>query len=326
MQNVGIDLGTVSLLVYIEGRGLVINEPSVIAVDKETGKPVAVGQEAREMIGRTPTHIETVCPMRDGVIADFRNTEILLKYLLKKANVAAKPFAKTRVVVCIPSDVTDIEERAIQKAAFQAGAKKVKVVEEPFAAALGAGLDIMGAEGNLVVDVGGGTTDIAVLSMGGIVCKTSIRVGGNRMDDAIVKYVRRVHNVSIGELTAERIKIEIGCALPEGHHKRSSMEVKGRDLVTGLPKTILITSKEVFRALNDHLHSIVAAVKGVLEQTPPELAGDIEDRGMYLTGGGALLHGFDERLQRETGLKATLTDDPVGCVVWGTGKVLKQWA
>ncbi|MCL1790458.1 MAG: rod shape-determining protein [Peptococcaceae bacterium] len=324
-MNVGIDLGTVSLLVYVEGRGLVINEPSVIAVEKESRKPVAIGQTARDMIGRTPTHIETILPMRDGVIADVRGTEILLKYLLKKANISSKPFFKNRVVVCIPSGVTDVEERAIQQAAIQAGAKKVKIVEEPYAAALGAGLDIMGAAGNLVVDVGGGTTDIAVLSMGGIVCKSSIRVGGNRMDEAIVKYVRRIYNLAIGEPTAEQIKKEIGCALPQGRMS-GSMKVKGRDLVTGLPKTISVTSQDVFLALDDQLQSIISAVKDVLEKTPPELAGDIEDRGIFLTGGGSLLHLFDERLQRETGLKATLSEDPVGCVVWGTGKVLKQWA
>jgi len=324
-MDVGIDLGTASILVFVKGRGLVLNEPSVVAIEKSTGKRIAVGTEASHMIGRTPGNIVAVRPMRDGVIADYRTTEMMLRYLLKKAGVTIMPLIKNRVVICIPSGVTDVEERAIQQAAFKSGAGKVRVVEEPFAAALGAGLNIMGTEGNMVVDVGGGTTDVAVLSLGGIVCKRSIRVGGDKMDEAIVKYVRREHNLLIGERTAEKIKIQIGCAIPEGRPDNDSIDVKGRDLISGLPKTVTLTSKETYLAIEEQVESIIGAVKDVLERTPPELAADIMSRGVMMTGGGALVHSLDIRLTRETGLNVSVAENPISCVVFGTGKVLQYW-
>jgi rod shape-determining protein MreB len=276
------------------------------------------------MLGRTPGNITAIRPMRDGVIADYQTTEVMLKYLLRKAGIRNWPFFKNRVVVCIPSGVTEVEERAVKQAAYTAGAGQVKVVEEPYAAALGAGLDINGPEGNMVVDIGGGTTDVAILSLGGIVAKKSIRMGGDKMDEAIIRFVRREHNLMIGERTAEDIKIKVGCAVAEGRKDNAEMEVKGRDLVTGLPKTIKFDSKTAFRAMEEPLEAIVAGIKDVLERTPPELASDIMSKGIVMTGGGSLVNSMDLRVSRETGLVVTIADSPISCVALGTGKVLKN--
>jgi len=322
--DMGIDLGTASVLVYVHGKGIVLHEPSVVAIDKNTGKRIAVGEEARMMLGRTPGNITAIRPMRDGVIADYQTTEVMLKYLLKKAGIRNWPFFKNRVVVCIPSGVTEVEERAVKQAAYKAGAGQVKVVEEPYAAALGAGLDINGPEGSMVVDIGGGTTDIAVLSLGGIVAKRSIRLGGDKLDEAIIRFVRREHNLMIGERTAEEIKIRVGCAVPEGRKDNDQIEVKGRDLITGLPKTVIINSRDTFRAMEEAIDAIIAAVRDVLERTPPELAADIMSKGVVMTGGGSMVNSLDIRISRETGLTVTLAENPISCVALGTGVVLKN--
>jgi len=321
----GIDLGTASILVYVQGRGIVLHEPSVVAIERSTGKRIAVGEEARAMLGRTPSNIIAIRPMRDGVIADYQTTEIMLKYLLRKAGVKNWPFFKNKVAVCIPSGVTEVEERAVRQAAYKAGAGQVKVVEEPYAAALGAGLDISSPEGSMVVDIGGGTTDIAVLSLGGIVTKKSIRVGGDKMDEAIMRFIRREHNLMIGERTAEEIKIEIGCAVPEGRKEKKLWDVKGRDLITGLPKTVTISSQDTYRAMEESIETIIAGVKDVLERTPPELAADIMDKGIVMTGGGSLVDSLGDRISRETGLAVALADNPIHCVALGTGKVLRSF-
>ena len=319
----GIDLGTASVLVYAKGKGIVMHEPSVVAIDRNSNRPIAVGEEARRMLGRTPGNIVAVRPMRDGVIADYQITELMLKYFLEKAGARRWPFFRTKVVVCIPSGVTEVEERAVKQAAYQAGAKQVKVVEEPYAAALGAGLDISGPTGNMVVDIGGGTTDIAVLSLQGIVCKRSLRVGGDKFDEAIMRFVRREHNLMIGERTAEEIKMQVGSAIPEGRPDNAELDVRGRDLVTGLPKTISVNSRECSFALEESVEAIVGAVKEVLERTPPELSADILNKGIVMTGGGSLVYGFDIRLSRETALPVSLAEDPISCVALGTGKVLE---
>lgn len=319
--DLGIDLGTASVLVYAKGKGIVLHEPSVIAIDRNTNKRIAVGEEARLMIGRTPGNIVAMRPMRDGVIADYQTTEVMLKYFLEKAGAKRWPFYRTRVVVCIPSGVTEVEQRAVKQAAYQAGAKDVRVVEEPYAAALGAGLDIFGPTGNMVVDIGGGTTDIAVLSLNGVVAKRSLRVGGDKFDEAISRYIRREHNLMIGERTAEEIKIAVGSAIPEGRPS-VDIDVRGRDLITGLPKTIKVNSQECYVALEENVDAIVAGVKEVLERTPPELSSDILDKGIVMTGGGALMYGFDIRLARETGLPVSIAEDPISCVALGTGKLL----
>jgi len=323
--HLGIDLGTATILVYVKGKGIVLQEPSVVAIEKNSGKRIAVGEEARMMLGRTPSNIIAIRPMRDGVIADYQTTEVMLKYLLRKAGIKNIPFFKNKVVVCIPSGVTEVEERAVKQAAYKAGAGLVKVVEEPYAAALGAGLDISGPEGNMVVDIGGGTTDIAVLSLGGIVTKKSIRIGGDRMDEAIIRFIRREHNLMVGERTAEEIKIQIGCAIPEGRQDKNEWEVKGRDLLTGLPKTVKIYSRDTFEAMGEAIDTIVAGVKDVLERTPPELSADIMNKGIVMTGGGSMVYSLDVRISRETGLAVALADDPVSCVALGTGEILKSF-
>lgn len=320
--DLGIDLGTASVLVYLKGKGIVLHEPSVVAIDKNTNKRIAVGEDARMMLGRTPGNIVAVRPMRDGVIADYLTTELMLKYFLEKAGARKIPFFKTRVVVCIPSGVTEVEERAVKQAAYQAGARQVQVIEEPYAAALGAGLDIAGPAGNMVVDIGGGTSDIAVLALGGIVTKQSLRVGGDKFDEAIIRHIRREYNLMIGERTAEEVKIAVGTAIPEGRPDNSEIDVRGRDLVTGLPKTVTVNSKECYTALEESVEAIVGAVKEVLEHTPPELSADILNKGIVMTGGGSMVYGFDIRLSRETGLPVSLAEDPISCVALGTGKVL----
>lgn len=322
-MELGIDLGTASVLVYVKGKGIVLHEPSVVAIDKVTNKRIAVGEEARSMLGRTPGNIVAIRPMRDGVIADYQTTELMLRYFFEKAGARRWPFFKPKVVVCIPSGVTEVEERAVKQAAYQAGAKQVKVVEEPYAAALGAGLDITGPTGNMVVDIGGGTTDIAVLSLQGIVTKRSLRVGGDKLDEAIIRFVRREHNLLIGERTAEEIKIAVGAAIPEGRSDGAEIDVRGRDLVSGLPKTISLDSQTCYQALEESIEAIVTAVKEVLERTPPELSADILNKGIIMTGGGSLVYGFDTRLARATGLPVSLAEDPISCVALGTGRVLE---
>lgn len=321
--DIGIDLGTASVLVYVKGRGIVLNEPSVVAIDKETGRIFAVGEEARRMLGRTPGNIVAVRPLREGVIADYDTTEKMLRYFISKA-CGKSWFFKPRVMICIPSGVTEVEERAVRQAALQAGARQAYLIEEPLAAALGAGLDIAQASGNMVIDIGGGTTDIAVLSLGGIVCSKSLRVGGDKFDEAIVRFTRREHNLMIGERTAEELKINVGTAYPQGLKENKVMEVRGRDLVSGLPKTITVSSRESYEALAEPVDAVVSAVKEVLEKTPPELSADIIDKGIVMTGGGALLSGLDVLIAKETGLPVNIAEDPVSCVANGTGKALSQ--
>lgn len=319
-EDIGIDLGTATVLVYVRGRGIVLHEPSVVAIDKNTGKMIAVGEEARRMLGRTPGNIIAIRPLRDGVIADYEVTERMLRYFIQKA-CGKRLFFRPRVLVCIPSGVTSVEERAVMQAALQAGARRVMMMEEPIAAALGAGINIAGPMGHMIIDIGGGTTDIAVLSLGGIVCSRSLRVGGDKFDEAIVRYVRREHNLMIGERTAEELKIKIGTAYPR-ERRGVSMEIRGRDLVSGLPKNITITAEESYEAMVEPITTIVAGVKEVLEKTPPELAADIISHGIVMTGGGSLLHGLDTLLSKETGLPVHVAEDAISCVALGTGVAL----
>lgn len=319
--DISIDLGTANVLVYVRDKGIVIREPSVVALQKDSNKVLAVGEEARQMIGRTPGNIVAVRPLKDGVIADYDVTETMLRHFVDKVCRSPRLF-RPKVVVCVPSGVTSVERRAVLEAAMQAGAKRTYLIEEPMAAAIGAGLDIGEASGNMVVDVGGGTTDVAIISLHGIVVSESLRVGGDKFDDAIIRYIKKMYNLMIGERTAEEIKIQIGSAYPEGEGK--SMEVRGRDLVTGLPRTIRFTSADTFQALSEPITAIIDGVKSVLERTPPELASDIVDKGIVLTGGGALLSGFNRLLAEETGIPVHLADDPMSCVVLGAGKVLEH--
>lgn len=318
-QDIGIDLGTATILVYIKGQGIVLNEPSVVAKDLDSDRILAIGEEARRMIGRTPGNIVAVRPLREGVIADYENTEQMLRYFIEK--VAGKAlFFKPRVMVCVPSGVTTVEKRAVLEAAIQAGAKETYLIEEPLAAALGAGLDIAEPCGSMVVDIGGGTTDVAVISLGGIVVSSSIRIAGDMFDDAIIRYMRKEQKLMIGERTAEDIKIKIGTAYTD--LRNESMEVRGRDLVSGMPKTVVVTSAEIRSALAEPIGLIVDCVKNVLERTPPELASDIIDRGIVMTGGGAMLHGLDILLTKQTSIPCHLAEDPTSCVARGTGIAL----
>ncbi len=318
--DIGVDLGTANVLVYIKGKGIILQEPSVVAINKDNHKVIAVGSEAREMIGRTPGNIVAIRPLRDGVIADYEVTEKMLRFFINKA-CGRRLFFRPRIMVCIPSGVTSVEERAVRQAAIQAGAKAAFVIEEPLAAALGAGLDISEPSGTMVVDIGGGTTDVAVLSLGGIVCSKSIRVAGDKIDEAIVRYVRRNFSLAIGERTGEEIKIAIGTAYLDDVEEQS-YEIKGRDLVQGLPKAVTITNYQVHLAIEETLKDIVGAVKEVLEQTPPELAADIVNKGIVLTGGGALLNGLDKLLSQETKVPVYLAEEPLSCVAVGTGRAL----
>ena len=317
--DIGIDLGTASVLVFIKGKGVVLKEPSVVAVDRDTEKIKAVGEEARLMIGRTPENIVAVRPLKQGVISDYSITEQMIRYFIQKA-IGKRSFKKPRICVCVPSGATEVEIKAVQDAAFQAGAREVFIVEEPVAAAIGAGIDISKPCGNMIVDIGGGTTDVAVISLGGTVVSTSIKVAGDDFDDAIVRYMRKKHNLLIGDRTAEEIKIGIGTCFNKSDNKK--MEVRGRNLVTGLPKTIEITSEETEEALKDVSASIVEAVHRVLEQTPPELAADIAVRGIVLTGGGSLLHGLDQLIESKTGINTMTAEDPMTVVAIGTGQYL----
>lgn len=321
--DIGVDLGTASVLVYVAGKGIVLREPSVVAMDKDSGRIIAVGEEARRMLGRTPGNIIATRPLRDGVIADYDVTEKMLRYFINKA-IGRRFFFRPRIMVCIPSGVTGVEERAVRQAAIQAGARQAHVIEEPLAAALGAGLEISEPSGSMVVDIGGGTTDIAVLSLGGIVCSESLRVGGDKFDEAIVRYIRREYNLMIGDRSAEELKISIGTAFPEGKKDNNTMDIRGRDLVSGLPKTINVTSQQTFEAMQEAIESVVGAVKEVLEKTPPELSADIVNKGVVMTGGGALLNGLDSLISKETGLPVYVAEDAISCVALGTGKALSM--
>ena len=321
-KHIGVDLGTVNVLVWVRGRGIVLQEPSVVAIAINDNKIVAVGREARAMLGRTPETIEVARPLRDGVIADYVVTEAMLRYFIEKVAGRLRLF-KPMIAISVPVGVTSVESRAVHDAAIQAGGREAYLIPEPLAAALGAGMPIDTPTGNLVVDIGGGTSEAAVISMNGIVEFASIRVGGNRIDEAIISYVKRKYNLMIGEQTAEEIKIDIGSALPleEELHK----EVRGRDQVSGLPKTIQISSEEVTEAISEPLGSIVGVLKAVLEKTPPELSSDVIDRGIVMTGGGALLRGFDRLLTRETGVPCYVADNPIACVALGAGKALEDY-
>ncbi len=317
-QDIGIDLGTATVIAYVKGKGIVLREPSVVAVDNNTGNILAVGKEARRMLGRTPGNIVATRPLREGVISSYTETEKMLKYFISK--VCGKFVFAPRIMICIPSQVTEVEKKAVIDAASQAGARKVYLIEEPIAAAIGAGLDISKPCGNMVVDIGGGTTDIAVISLGGSVVSTSLKVAGDKFDEYIVKYIKRRYNVMIGERTAEDLKINVGCVYPK--IQDVEMDIRGRDLVTGLPKTITIHSSEMLEALMEPAMMIVDAVHSVLEKTPPELAADISDRGIYMTGGGCLVDGLDKLLQEKTGINVMIAQDAVSCVALGTGKAL----
>ena len=318
-KDIGIDLGTANTLVYIKGKGIVMREPSVVAVDMSTDTVLAVGSQAKEMIGRTPGSITAVRPLKDGVIADFDITATMLRYFIKKA-VRTNLFSRPRVVICIPSGVTDVERRAVEDSAKQAGGGDVDLIEEPMAAAIGAGLPVAEATGSMIVDIGGGTSEVAVISLGDIVTSQSVRVAGDRFDESIVSYVKKKYNLLIGDRTAEEIKIQIGSAFP--YEDEQSMSIKGRNLVDGLPKNVVISAAEVREALSDSLSSIIDAIKTTLEKTPPELSADIIDHGIMLTGGGALLRGFDKLVAQETSLPVHVAERPLDCVVDGTGKRL----
>ena len=318
--DIGIDLGTASILVYIKGKGVVLKEPSVVAFDRDTNQIKAIGEEARLMIGRTPGNIVAVRPLRQGVISDYTVTEKMLKYFIRKA-LGKKTLRKPRISVCIPSGATEVEKKAVEDATYQAGAREVSIIEEPVAAAIGSGIDISKACGNMIVDIGGGTADLAVISLGGTVVSTSVKVAGDDFDEAIVRFMRKKHNLLIGERTAEEIKIQIGCA-----YKRPelvAMDVRGRNLVTGLPKTITITSDETLDALREPAMQIVDAVHNVLERTPPELAADVYDRGIVMTGGGSLLSGLDALIEEKTGINTVIAEEPLTAVAIGTGKFIE---
>jgi len=321
-NDLAIDLGTANTLVFAKGKGIVVCEPSIVAINQKTGKVEAVGKEAKEMLGRTPGSIVAIKPMKDGVIADFEHTEKMLEYFIRKAhgrNLGVRP----RIVIGVPSEITQVEKRAVRDSAVKARATEVYLVEEAMAAAIGAGLPITEPVGNMVIDIGGGTTDVAVISMAGIVYSRTVRVAGNEMDEAIIQYIKRKYNLLIGERTAEEIKIRIGSAFPLDDEL--SMEIKGRDLVDGIPKTITVTDEEIREALVETVETIIDAVRVALEQTPPELSADIVDKGIVLTGGGALLRNLDRRLREETGLPVSMADDPLSSVVLGAGRMLTDF-
>lgn len=320
--DIGIDLGTANVLVYVNGKGIVVKEPSVVAIDKTNNSVLAVGNEARKMIGRTPGNIVAIRPLKDGVIYDYNTTEKMLTYYVNKV-VDKKGFSRffmPRIMVCVPTGVTEVEKRAVEEATRQAGARDVFIIEEPIAAAIGAGLDISRPEGNMIIDIGGGTTDIAVISLGGAVVSESIRIGGDKFDEYIVNYIRKKYNLLIGDRTAEKVKINIGCAFPKD--EKSIMDISGRNLITGLPQKITIDSNEILEALEEGLNQIILAVRLVLENTPPELASDISESGIIMTGGGSLLYGLDKKIEEVTGIKVKIASDPLTCVAKGTGESL----
>ncbi|MDD2585168.1 MAG: rod shape-determining protein [Syntrophomonadaceae bacterium] len=322
-EDIGIDLGTASVLVFKKGKGIILHEPSVVAIDRNTDKVIAVGEEARQMLGRTPGNIVAIRPLKDGVIADYDTTEKMLSYFIRKI-MGRKLFFKPRVIVCIPTGATDVEERAARQATLASGARQAFIIEEPLAAALGAGINISEATGNMVVDIGGGTSDIAVLSLGGIVCNTSLRIGGDKFDEAIIRYVRREYNLMIGDRTAEELKICVGTANVNEENRYKSMDIRGRDLLTGLPKTVNITAEESWIALQEPVAAVIEGVKKVLEITPPELAADIVNNGIVMTGGGSLLDGLDMLISDETHLPVHIAEDAISCVAMGTGKALHE--
>jgi len=320
-RDMAVDLGTANTLVYVRGRGIILNEPSVVAVNMKTGVPLAVGAEAKRMIGRTPSHIQAIRPLKDGVIADFDICEKMLRYFIHRVH--QRRFAKPRMVICVPSGITGVEQRAVMEAAEYAGAREAHIIEEPMAAAIGAGLPVHEPAGNMIVDIGGGTTEVAVISLGGIVTSQSIRIAGDELDEAIVAFVKKEYSLALGERTAEEIKIALGSAFPLQDEVRA--EIRGRDLVTGLPKTIIISTAEVREAIEEPVSAIIDAVKVTLDRTPPELAADIMEQGIVLTGGGALLHGLDARLQQETGMPIVVARDPLNCVAIGSGQFLEEF-
>lgn len=319
-KDIGIDLGTASILVYIKDKGVVLREPSVVAIDKNSGKLLKVGADAQAMLGRTPGNIIAIRPLREGVISDYDMTERMLKEFIRK--VASARLFKPRIVICVPSGITEVEERAVIDAGIQAGARKVFLIEEPLAAAIGAGIDITKPDGHMVVDIGGGTTDVAVISLSGIVESASIKVAGDQFDESIVKFIRKKHNVLIGDRTAEELKMTIGCVYPREEEK--TIEVKGRCLMTGLPRTFTVTSSEMTEALGEPCTRILESIHSVLERTPPELVADISTNGIIMTGGGSLLWGFDKLIESHTGIETRVADDAISCVAYGTGKSL-EW-
>jgi rod shape-determining protein MreB and related proteins len=323
-RDMAVDLGTANTLVYVRGRGIVLNEPSVVAVNTNTGGILAVGSEAKKMIGRTPGNIVAIRPLKDGVIADFEITERMLRYFILKIH-RRRYLARPRMVVCVPSGITGVERRAVIEASRQAGARQVHIIEEPMAAAIGAGLPVHEPTGNMVVDIGGGTTEVAVISLGGIVTAQSIRVAGDELDNAVIQHIKKEYSLLLGERSAEQIKMTIGSASPIDGDKEEHSEIRGRDLVSGLPKTVVISAAEVRQAIEEPVSSIVDAVKTTLDLCPPELAGDVMDRGIVLTGGGALIKNLDKRIREETGLPVSIADDPLASVVLGTGRMLSDF-
>jgi rod shape-determining protein MreB and related proteins len=321
-RDMAVDLGTANTLVYVRGRGVLLNEPSVVALNSQTHEILAVGHEAKRMLGRTPDSITAIRPMRDGVIADFESTEQMLRLFIQQVH-RRRYFAKPRLVVCVPSGITSVEQRAVKEAGYQAGARRVYIVEEPMAAAIGAGLPVHEATGNMVVDVGGGTTEVAVISLGGIVTSLSIRTAGDDFDQALVSWFKKEHSLLLGERTAEQIKVELGSAFPRPDEPEA--DIRGRDMVSGLPRTVTVASAEIRKALEEPLNAVVDAVRTTLDKTPPELAGDIMDRGLVLTGGGGLLRGLDERLRHETGMPVHVADDPLHSVAMGAGKCVEEF-
>jgi rod shape-determining protein MreB and related proteins len=321
VKDMGVDLGTANTLVYIKGRGIVAREPSVVAIDRDTKQVLAVGEEAKKMIGRTPGNIIAIRPLKDGVIANFDVTKSMLKYFIKKAT-KRRTFFQPRVVVCVPSGVTEVEKKAVEDAAVHAGARDAYLIEEPMAAAIGAGLPVHDATGSMIVDIGGGTTEVAIISLGGIVTSRSIRVGGDELDEAIVAYIKKEYSLMIGERTAEEIKIRIGTADENAEEKK--MDIRGRDMISGLPKTLEISSKEVYDAMKEPIFNIIDAIKSTLEKTPPELSSDVMEFGIMLTGGGALLGSLDKLIVDETGMPVHIADEPLDCVAIGTGKALES--
>ena len=321
-RDMAVDLGTANTLVYVRGRGVVLNEPSVVAINSRTGAIVAVGTEAKRMIGRTPADIVAIRPLRDGVIADFDITERMLRYFIQKVH-KRRHFAKPRIVVCVPSGITGVEQRAVKDAGYQAGARKVYIILEPMAAAIGAGLPVHEPTGNMVVDIGGGTTEVAVISLGGVVTAISIRTGGDELDQAIISFVKKEYSLLLGERTAEEIKMAIGSAFPIPDEPVA--EIRGRDLVSGLPKTIVVSAEEIRRAMEEPVNAIIDAVKSTLDRCPPELSADVMDRGIVLTGGGALLGGLDERLRHETGMPVHIADNPLDSVAIGSGRCVESF-
>src|SRR6202167_1146924 len=320
-RDMAVDLGTANTLVYVRGRGIVLNEPSVVAIDVKDGKPLAVGAEAKRMIGRTPSNIQAVRPLKDGVIADFEICEKMLRYFIHRVH--QRRFAKPRMVICVPSGITGVERRAVMEAAEYAGARRAYIIEEPMAAAIGAGLPVHEPTGNMVVDIGGGTTEVAVISLGGIVTSQSIRIGGDEPHQAIITFAKKEYSLMLGERTAEEIKMAIGSAFPSADEPHA--EIRGRDLVSGLPKTVVISAAEVRRAIEEPVNLIIDAVKNTLDKCPPELAGDVMDRGIALTGGGALLRGLESRIREETGMPVEVADNPLDCVVLGSGKCVEDF-